>query len=261
MAQRITLLTDFGTRDGYVAAMKAVISSICPNAIIDDASHEVAPGDVVQAALALRRYWKLYPPGSVHVAVVDPGVGTERRAVAASADDRMLIGPDNGVLGLALGAATRFNVVALTNRQYQRDAQSATFHGRDVFAPVAAYLACGVALQELGVAITDPVQLELPAPEIRESSVRGQVVYVDHFGNLITNIPAALLGTDPCVALNGRNVAVRDSYGHAGAGELLALVNSDGLLEIAVRDGSAAAELLAARGAAVDVRNEKKAGT
>jgi S-adenosylmethionine hydrolase len=230
MAQRITLLTDFGTRDGYVAAMKGIIASICPTATIDDASHDLPPGDVVQAAFTLRRYWSLYPPGTVHLIVVDPGVGTERRAL-------------------------------VTSRRYQREAQSATFHGRDVFAPVAAHVACGVALEDLGPVISDPVQLELPSPDIKASSVRGQVICVDHFGNLITNIPAALLGAAPKVAVDGRAVVLRETYGQGELGQPLALVNSDGLLEIAVRDGSAAVALRAAYGAVVEIMTEKKAGT
>src|SRR5688572_28070512 len=143
MTPRITLLTDFGTRDGYVAALKALIDSICPTAAIDDASHDLPPGDVVHAAFTLRRYWKLYPPGTIHLVVVDPGVGSERRGLAAAAEDRVLIGPDNGVLALAWREARGVSVVSLNNPRFQREERSATFHGRDVFAPAAGHLACG----------------------------------------------------------------------------------------------------------------------
>jgi S-adenosylmethionine hydrolase len=139
----VTLLTDFGTRDGYVAAMKAVLASLAPDAQVADAAHDLAQGDVHGGAVALLRYWRLYPPGSVHVVVVDPGVGTRRRAVAVRADGRFLVGPDNGVLSWALGEARRKRAVEIHQPVVGAPDASATFHGRDVFAPAAAYLARG----------------------------------------------------------------------------------------------------------------------
>jgi S-adenosylmethionine hydrolase len=229
--RRATLLTDFGTRDGYVAAMKGVIATIAPSAVIDDASHDIPHGDVVTAAFALRRYWRLYPPGTVHVVVVDPGVGTERAALALEAEGRFFVGPDNGVFTY---------VPARTAVALPAPASSApTFHGRDVFAPAAARLLAGAQLRELGEPAHVRIALELPE--------RPQVIAVDRFGNLITNV------TEPAdVELCGRVIRLARTYGDAPVGGLVALMNSDGLLEIAVRNGSAAETLGVSRGA--DVR-------
>jgi S-adenosylmethionine hydrolase len=261
MPPRITLLTDFGTRDGYVGAMKGVIALICPNALIDDASHDIPHGEIVHAAYTLRRYWKLYPPGTIHVVVVDPGVGSERRAVAVSADERLLIGPDNGVLSLALRDCEQSNAVELTVARFQRAPRSATFHGRDVFAPAAAHLACGLAIAELGASATNLVMLPVREPEVSAQRVRGEVISIDRFGNLITNLPASLTEPDHVLAVKGRLIPVRGTYAQARVGEALALVNSDGLIEIAVRNGNAAAVLQIERGTEVELRHEKEAGT
>ena len=228
--RRATLLTDFGTRDGYVAAMKGVIAAIAPSALIDDASHDIPQGDVLAAAFALRRYWRLYPPGTVHVVVVDPGVGTQRAALGLEADGRFFVGPDNGVFTYI--PAT--NAVALAIP----DTSSQTFHGRDVFAPAAARLLSGAQLHELGNAADVRVALELPT--------QPQVVAVDRFGNLITNV-----STSSDVEVAGRKIRLARTYGDAPVGGLLALLNSDGLLEIAVRNGSAAETLGVSRGAEV----------
>ena len=228
--RRATLLTDFGTRDGYVAAMKGVIAAIAPSAFVDDASHDIPQGDILAAAFALRRYWRRYPPGTVHVVVVDPGVGTERAALALEIDGHFFVGPDNGVFTfLPAGPAVTLAVPRTSSR---------TFHGRDVFAPAAARLLAGAPLHELGEALHERVTLELPT--------RPQVIAVDRFGNLITNISEP---TD--VEINGRAVKLARTYGDASVGGLLALMNSDGLLEIAVRNGSAAETLGVSRGAEV----------
>src|SRR5690606_33505136 len=170
---RITLLTDFGTADGYVAAMKGVIAARAPGIVIDDASHDIPPGDVAAAAWTLSRYWNLYPPGTVHVVVVDPGVGSERRALAAEVDGRLFVAPDNGVLTWVLAEAGDAAVVAIEAARLFRTPVSATFHGRDVFAPVAAELArrAGAGpsrfrevLADLGPEVADPVRLPLPRP-------------------------------------------------------------------------------------------------
>lgn len=251
--RRITLLTDFGTADGYVAAMKGVIASIAPDALVDDASHDVPPGDVVAAAHALARYWRLYPPGTVHVVVVDPGVGSERRAIAVQAAEQYFVAPDNGVLTPVLDAEGA-EVRALEAPAYRRPDVSSTFHGRDVFAPAAAYLACGVPIARLGPPVLDPIRLEAPAPTRDGAGVRGLVVHVDRFGNLVTNIPGAWVEDAGEVLVAGRSAGpVRRTYADVAPGELLALVGSNGSVEIAVRDGSAAERLGIGRGAEVRV--------
>jgi S-adenosylmethionine hydrolase len=235
--KRATLLTDFGTQDGYVAAMKGVITAIAPSSLIDDASHDIPPGDILAAAFALRRYWRLYPPGTVHVVVIDPGVGTDRSAIALAADGRFFVGPDNGVFTF---------IPAHQAVQLAVPAESAhTFHGRDVFAPAAGKLLRGDALEQLGAQAVACISLDIPQPH----GNAGEVLMVDRFGNLITNFTG---GGD--VEIEGREVKLRRTYGDVAEGELLALINSDGLLEIAVRNGSAAETLNVSRGARVTLR-------
>lgn len=246
---RITLLTDFGTSDGYVAAMKGIIAQFVPNALIDDVSHAIPPGDIIAGAFALRRYWKLYPVGTVHVVVVDPGVGSERRALIAEADGRFLVGPDNGVLGLVLKDAEHFRVFEIK----ATEPASRTFHGRDVFAPAAARIAAGASIDTLGHAITDPVWIILPPPIATESSVLGEVVHVDHFGNLISNIPADLVKSGHVAKIADREARIVGTYADGEAGELIALINSDRLLEFAVGNGNAAGALQLERGAVVEL--------
>ncbi len=248
---RLTLLTDFGTADGYVAAMKGMIAAICPEAAVDDASHDVPPGDIEAGAWALWRYWRLYPPGTVHVVVVDPGVGSARKALAVRADERWLVAPDNGVLTRVLDEAAAWTAVAISERRYLREPVSRTFHGRDVFAPAAAHLAAGVALEALGSPVADPVRLSLPRFTITPEGITGAVVHVDRFGNLVTNIPETWAAAGR-VVVGGRELgAIRQTYAEVAPGELLALIGSAGLLEISVRDGSATVLLGLTRGAEV----------
>ncbi len=250
--RHVTLLTDFGTADGYAAAMKGVIASICPDAIVTDASHEIPPGDVEAAAWTLWRYWRLFPEGTVHVVVVDPGVGGPRRALAAAARDRFLVAPDNGVLTRVLQESGSWRAVSIQEGRNLRQPVSRTFHGRDVFAPAAAHLAAGVPLEALGPALTDPVRLALPDFAIGPDAVVGAVVHVDRFGNLITNIPESWATGRVQVA--GHDLGrLRGSYSDVAPGELLALVGSAGTLEISVRDDSAAARLGVGRGSEVRV--------
>jgi S-adenosyl-L-methionine hydrolase (adenosine-forming) len=235
--KRITLLTDFGTRDGYVAAMKGVIASIAPSAFVEDASHDIPPGDVLSAAQALSRYWHLYPAGTVHVVVVDPGVGTERAAIALAANGHFFVGPDNGVFSFIDDDQAVQLMIPI--------GASRTFHGRDVFAPAAARLSTGEALHQLGTAIDERLVLVKEQPK---GNV-GEVIAIDRFGNIITNLMQAA-----DVEINGVEVMLQVAYGDVGEGELLALINSDGLLEIAVRNGSAAERLGISRGARVTLR-------
>ncbi|HLT67239.1 MAG TPA: SAM-dependent chlorinase/fluorinase [Microbacterium sp.] len=254
---RITILTDFGTADGYVAAMKGVIADIAPGAVIDDASHDIPPGDVEAAAFALSRYWRLYPAGTVHLVVVDPGVGSERRAIAARVDGRFFVAPDNGVLTRVLDEAAADRIVSIEDPAYTRGHISATFHGRDIFAPAAAHLARGTPLDALGPAVADPVRLPLPRPERTEGTIHAHVVAIDRFGNLITDVPGAWLSPGARVVIEGRDIGpLRRTYADVGPGQPLALVGSTGMLEISVRDGSAATMFDAARGTPVIIQED-----
>lgn len=253
MSAIVTLTTDFGTRDPYVAAVKGVLLSGCPDARIVDLSHEISPHDVCEAALFLAQAAPWFPPGTVHVAVVDPGVGTGRRPLAARAGGRLFVLPDNGLVALVLRSLPLEEARVIGVRR----PASATFHGRDVFAPAAAALACGRPLSDIGAEAGALAPLPFAQPELRGGEVRGEVVHVDRFGNLVSNIDAASLAGADCagVQICGRLLGPPlRAYGAAEPGQLLALWNSAGLLEIAVREGSAAALLAAGRGAAVSAR-------
>jgi S-adenosyl-L-methionine hydrolase (adenosine-forming) len=242
----ITLLTDFGTADGYVGEMKGVLLSEVPDASIVDITHEVPAHDVELARLTLARYWKRFPPATIHVAVVDPGVGSSRAALAVSADGRFLVGPDNGVLSAALLVAGA-EAVALSVPSHS----SATFHGRDVFAPAAARLARGLSIHDLGERAASPIVRRTPEPR-REGNgdLVGQVIAIDRFGNAITNL-AAIRGE---LRVANRVVRLRRTYADLADGEIGAVVGSSGLIEISLRDGRAADELALSRGTTVTLR-------
>lgn len=246
--RRITLLTDFGTTDGYVAAMKGMIAGIVRDCLIDDATHDIPPGDIAAAAWALGAYWRRYPPGTVHVVVVDPGVGSSRRALAAVADERYLIGPDNGVFTHVLHEGTSSRWFAVDPGRVTSDVVSATFHGRDLFAPLAAHIAAGAEPATFGEPIDDPVLLASVPPGRATGSVEGRIVHVDRFGNLITDIPASAAGGRVRARIGLTAVPLRRTYSDVEPGELLALCGSRDTIEIAVRDGSAADVLGAGRG-------------
>jgi len=247
----ITLTTDFGVDDSYVAVMKGVILTITPHAQIVDITHQIEPQNVHEAAYVLSSAAPYFPPDTVHVVVVDPGVGSSRRPIAIQTGSARLVGPDNGVFTHLLAAAEQATVVHLQNRAYWRSAVSHTFHGRDIFAPVAAHLAAGVPLDALGPSIDDPILLDLTQPvRLADGSLRGEIVHVDRFGNLICNIPASwLAGADWTIRIAGHTLdGLQQSYAGVAAGQLVALVSSGDTLEIAVREGSAAQLLTVAAG-------------
>ncbi len=258
---RITLLSDFGTRDGYVGAMKGVIASVFPGVTIDDVTHDIPAGDIDSGGFALGRYWRLYPPGTVHLAVVDPGVGTDRRALAVEADRRFLVAPDNGILSRVLDAASSFRAFEIAHPDYIRRGAGHTFHGRDVFAPAAAFLARGVHLSRLGPPVLDPVRIGEPEVEEEEGALVGRVVALDRFGNLVTNLPGTSLQEASGVEVEGRTIRVARTYGEVEPAELAALVNSDDRLEVAARDRSAAELLRAGVGTPVRVRRAEARGS
>lgn len=299
----ITLTTDFGQADGYVGTMKGVMLARAPQAQLVDLSHEIAPQDVLAGAFVLARAYRYFPPETIHLAVIDPGVGTSRRALLLETAQGRFVGPDNGLfslvlretLALAAGwtdipadvpalwhpafdltAALRSapperlpRAYALTNADYWLPGPGATFHGRDVFAPAAAHLAAGEPPERLGTPVPLASLVLLPnlTPTLLPEAIEGRVIAVDRFGNLITNIAAGLLSAlGPLEKLEvklgeRRLVGVQPTYGAVATGEALALINSAGLLEIAITNGSAAQTLQAGVGAAVQCRPSVSNGT
>jgi S-adenosylmethionine hydrolase len=262
MAAIVGLLSDFGHADHYVGAMKGAVLAACPEATLVDLVHDVPAHDVRAGALALEAAYRAFPGRSVFVAVVDPGVGSSRRGLAVSAGGYFFVGPDNGLLSLVAGAHQGARTRALTNAGLFRYEVSALFHGRDVFAPVAGHLARGGAFEEVGPLVEDMVVLRLPALERRgPGEWAGEVLHVDHFGNLVTNVSAADLeavareaaaGLDELlVSIAGAIVPVARVYADVAVGEPCALVGSGGRLEVAVNQGSAAREMGAGRGSPV----------
>jgi S-adenosylmethionine hydrolase len=255
----ITLLTDFGTRDAYVASMKGVILSLNPEAVLVDFSHEVPPQDIRAGAFILAEAAAYFPPATIHLAVVDPGVGGSRRGLSARCREHYWVGPDNGLFHLIFSRAAESTIVSLENPEYFRPQVSATFHGRDIFAPVAAHLSLGVDLDRFGPRITDPVSLDLPEPGFGREAIQGEIIYVDRFGNLVSNVNAG----DLTEWLAGRTLSLRAgslhlqglarTYTDAAPGEFLALAGSHGFLEIACALDHAARKLKAGVGLAVEM--------
>ena len=254
MAPIVTLTTDFGTRDSYVAAMKGVILGIAREARLVDVSHEVAAHDVTEGALALEAAAPFFPAGTVHLAVVDPGVGTERRGLAVVTDAARFVGPDNGLFTPFL-EGRNWRAFELTAPDYRLRAVSRTFHGRDVFAPAAAHLAVGLAPERLGPPVDDPVRLHWSTVREAHGAVAGTVLHVDRFGNLVTSIRAEAFESFGAISVRiaGRALPFVGTYGELMPAQAGALVGGSGRLEIAVREGSAAARLRARRGTPVVV--------
>ncbi len=264
-AAPIALLTDFGYRDHFVGAMKGVIASIAPGAALIDITHGVPAQSIVAGAIALAQSWRLFPPRTVFLVVVDPGVGTARLPVAVQTRaGARFVGPDNGVLALALEEAGPARAVELRAPRYRLARVSTTFHGRDIFAPAAAHLWSGVKLELLGPPVRDGLtNLELAEPREGIDELRGEVLYVDGFGNLVSNIERDALARFearfPAMRLSvrigaGAPIEILQAYGDARKGVPLATFGSFELLEIAVRDGSAAQRFAAGPGAMVTVR-------
>ncbi|HLH72157.1 MAG TPA: SAM-dependent chlorinase/fluorinase [Chloroflexota bacterium] len=273
MAGPIVLLTDFGERDGYVGTMKGVILRINPSVTIVDLSHTIPPQDVTDGAFVLGTSYRYFPAGSIFVAVVDPGVGSERRAIALSAGAYTFVGPDNGLFtlvladfavptpdggGLASLMGTPVTGVVLEKSEYFLPTVSATFHGRDVFAPVAAHHSLGVPLAAFGPPLTEVVSLPSQRPRWENGALSGQVIHVDRFGNAITNITRAELArlTLPVVEVVGLQI-VGLQHQYAGASGLLALIGSSDRLEIALNGGNAAVEFGLAVGTPVVVEEAR----
>ncbi len=257
----ISLLTDFGRADHFVGVMKGVIAGICPQALVIDISHQVPPQDIQAGALTLLFSYCYFPVNTIHLAVVDPGVGTDRAIVACRTQDYIFLAPDNGILSPILERAGLLEAVRIENKKFLLADVSCTFHGRDIFAPVAAHLANGVSLSELGSPVEELVQLRLPQLTRPSANViRGEIIYIDHFGNLISNVPGEMV--EELVAKGGKvrtqiaGVTVEglsQSYVEVPEGELLVLLGSTGFLEVAARGARAEAISGAIRGDPVEI--------
>ena len=253
----VTFTTDFGFSDGYVGAMKGVVLSLAPDARLIDITHGIAPQDVAGGAIALAQAAPLFPRGTIHVAVVDPGVGGARADVVVAAAGAIFIGPDNGVLSLA--AAEPRQVYRIDAGAFRREPVSPTFHGRDVFAPAAGRLAAGAAPADAGPLLPSLVELDTPLVRRVGDRVEGRVTHVDGFGNLLTSLGADVVAPEAQIEITGREGTFRPALGKTFAdvapGELVAYIGSSGLLEIGLRDGSAAAATGAGRGSPVRLRS------
>ncbi len=291
MKKIITLLTDFGTRDPYVASMKGVIFSINPEAKIVDITHQIPPQDILEAAYTLFASYKYFPKGTIHVIVVDPGVGSRRRIIALKTKNYIFIAPDNGVLSLVLqkekvypvrsprygrgirplqGRITSNGVkeiIEITNEKYFLKPVSDTFHGRDIFSPVAAYLSRGIPLRNFGKRIEMTKELKIATPEMKKGKLMGRIIHIDRFGNLVTNVdreilsklkrkkPASSAGPPTrWIKIGKRRIqGIKKSYVNVGKGELLALFGSSGFLEISINFGNASKVLGMKRGEKIEV--------
>lgn len=260
MPPLITLTTDFGTRDAYLAAMKGTLLAMVPEARLVDISHEIAPQDVMEAAFVLRQAFPFFPAGTVHLVVVDPGVGTLRRALALQQGDHRFVGPDNGLFSLLFNGEPPEALVVLDKAAYWRvPVPETTFHGRDVFAPVAAHLAAGRSLPEVGTPVEALLPLHWPRPVADAEGMRGWVLHIDRFGNCITNIAWAEFETwraQRRVRGYIGNTILRGlypTYGAVAPGEPLLLFNSSRLLEVAVHSGDAAALLGIRKGDSLNI--------
>lgn len=241
----ITLLSDFGLEDTYVASMKGVILDICPHARLVDISHLVPPQDVGAGAFLLVSAYRDFPAGTIHLAVIDPGVGTDRRGLVIRADNAFFVGPDNGLFSLVLREASGWEAFSLERPAYWRATISKTFHGRDLFAPIAAHLAIGVPAEALGPPCI-PEIASWAGTVLEEEELHGEIIHIDHFGNALTNVSRTVLER----FVSGSRVAVRigrltisaivDTYGDQKAGSLIALIGSSNFLEIAITQGNAA---------------------
>jgi len=246
-ASVVTLLSDFGDRDIYVGVMKGVIAQINARLRVIDLTHQILPQNISAARFCLMNAYPYFPKGTVHIAVVDPGVGSKRRAIAVEFAQGFLVGPDNGIFSGILSQKQAIAAVELTNLNYWRTTEpSSTFHGRDIFAPVGANLASGVAIQELGQEI-DPaslVQLDIGECKQTTTGVTGSIQYIDHFGNLVSNIPLSYVqGKTWCVQVRGLTIPGCETYSDVKLGEAIALVGSHGWVEIAINSGNAQSQL------------------
>ncbi len=247
-APLITLLSDFGLRDGYAASMKGMILRICSRARIVDITHLIEPGEIRSGAFVLLTSCGFFPEKTIHVAVVDPGVGTSRRGIAIRSHSHFFVGPDNGIFSPVLENETGWEARSLENSHFFHHPVSRTFHGRDIFAPVAAHLACGAAFDQLGPVCT-PLVPDWSAPLVHKGRIEGEIIHVDRFGNAITNVLRRALEQEGKVQewtvriKSAPTIFILDTYDQAGPGKPLALTGSSGFMELAVNQGNASTRL------------------
>jgi len=255
----ITLMTDFGARDGYVGAMKGVMLGINPRCTLVDITHEIPPQGVFEGAFVLGNTYRSFPPESIHLAVVDPGVGTGREAIVVETEAHSFVGPDNGLFTWIYRGDKVKHVIGIRKRDFFPTPISHTFHGRDIFAPVAAHLSLGRSPREFGVMLDTWSEIEIPEPRATDRGFIGEVIHIDRFGNLITNIPRRLLepslGQGPLhIDIKGRRISgLKTAYADARKGELMAIFDSFDLLEISVMGDSAGEALKAVKGDMVEL--------
>jgi S-adenosylmethionine hydrolase len=235
----ITMTTDFGVADGYQGVLEGVIYSINPTARIVTISHLVEPGNIAGGWYLLKTHTRFFPPGTIHLAVVDPGVGTRRKIVAVRTRSHFFVGPDNGLFSF-LPEREIVSIHSVTNRKYALPDISPVFHGRDIMAPAAAHLSLGLSPGKLGRKVTALAKARIPRPTIRRNEISGTVLHIDRFGNLISNIESRLIGRNDVVFIGGTSIGpVQKAFSDVGSGKPVAYIGSGGHLEIAVRDGSA----------------------
>lgn len=262
MRNVITLTTDFGLRDYYVSAMKAVMLGIAPEARLIDVSHDIPSQDIMAGSWVLKNSAMLFPSNTVHTVVIDPGVGTERHPIALQVEDQYFVGPDNGIFSL-LTSDIDYTAVRLTKQEYLRDSPSNTFHGRDIFAPAAAHLSRGVPLEELGEPLDELVSYRWMQPIADKDGVQGTIIHIDKFGNLITNIPEALIKEmveSKKVKIYVGNVILNDisnTFGAVAEGEPVAYIGSAGMLEVGINKGDAEEMLGVQKGTQISIVLQK----
>ncbi len=255
----IVLLTDFGLKDPYVGILKGVIAQIAPQTSVIDLTHEISSFDIVQAGFALHQAYRYFPKGSIFVAVVDPGVGSARQVLLVQTKDYFFLAPDNGLLTLVLAHEKPIKVIRLENRKYFLKECSQTFHGRDIFAPVAAHLSKGIAPQQFGKLISNYQKLDDFSPQVQKNKIIGQIIHIDHFGNAITNLSQDFLKKYfpnlkfQIVVKKKKFSSVKKYYAQNKAGEITLLFGSAGFLEIAVNQGSAAKKMKLKNGDAIEI--------
>lgn len=241
MAKIVTLITDFRTSDGYMGAVFGVLKSINPDVDIITIASNIPPADIRKASRVLASSYRFYPTGTIHMVVVDPTVGADRRALLISDGSYFFLGPDNGVLTPVLKDTPNCKCYSITNEKYRLATGSETFQGRDLFAPVASYLTLGVPPDEFGSEINDPVKIEYPEPEIIGNDIIGKVIDIDSFGNLVTNIPSEMVDRDVTIVICGRTIkGLSRSYADVLEKQPLTYIGSSGYLEVAINKGNAA---------------------
>ena len=240
MKRIITLTTDFGLDDHYLGVMKGVILGINSDAVITDITHGIPKYDIFKAAFTVRNIYKYFPKDSIHIVVVDPEVGSERKPIVVESEQGVFIGPDNGVFSFILEENKGTPIIEITNPKYMLSDVSNTFHGRDIFAPAAAHISLGLEVTELGENVKSPISLEIKKPQVHDNEISGEVIYEDSFGNLITNIPRDLIEGYSKIQIDEFIIdSVASSYQDVEKGEVLAIIGSSGFLEISVNNGSA----------------------